>query len=625
MSLANGKTIADLVREMEKNDKNGETTSSKYVTTSMREDIDKTEAYINSKHISGDKDHLGRDKPFFNIVMSARNIWYRATDIDRKHISVRASKSTDVVKAFLATLKLQEWMKKVSFGKFLNDWGLTLATHGSAVTKFIEQDGKLHAQVVDWNNLICDQVDFENNPKIEKLWFTPAQLRKRKAYNQEFVEKLIANPTRRKTLDGQTKDSKDDYIPVYEVHGELPLSYITGKEKDEDVYVEQMHVISFQAEKDADSNTQYDDYTLFAGRESKDPYMITHLIKKDGQTYSGGAVKNLFEAQWMVNHSEKMIKDQLDLASKIVFQTADGAFVGKNVLSNIENGQIIKHAAGQPLTMLNNKPDIVAMQSFKADWQNIGNQINNISESLMGESAPSGTAWRQVQALLQESHSLFALMTENKGLAIIEMLKIHIIPFFKKKLNNSKEISMMLEEHHIKQIDSMYIPYEVTRRVNEEKKKTILSGRIYDPQQESADRASAEEAIKAMLRGNQRFIKPSDIEGVTWKEVFKDLEWDLDFDVTGESKDTQGVMATLTTILQTIVNNPQAMQDPTFKLIFNKIVALTGGISPLELQTTQAETVPLPVPGPGAPAGVPPELAGATVGEQPQPAGQLAQ
>lgn len=592
------KTIYEIVREMEQTDNNSETTSSRYVTFSMRDDIDKTEAYINSKHISGETDYMGREKPFFNIVTSAVNIWYRATDIDRKNIVIRATKEKDELIAFLATLKLQEWMKQVAFGKFLNDWGLTLAKHGSAITKFIEKDGLLSCQVMDWNNMLVDPVDFDNNIKVEKLWYTPAQLRKQKGYDQEFVKELLENTTSRTTISGEKKDNKSDYIPVYEVHGELPLSYLTDKEEDNETYVQQMHVICFQSGK---QDGEFDNYTLYSGKEARDPYMITHLLKKDGQTYSGGAVKNLFEAQWMVNHTQKQIKDQLDLASKIIFQTSDGNFVGQNVLSNIENGQILNHKPNEPLTMLNNKPDIAAMQSFKADWQNIGNQINNISESMMGQSAPSGTAWRQVQALLQESHSLFELMTENKGLAIIDMLTDYVIPHFKKKLDNSDEISMVLEDYQIKQIDARYLPNEVTRRMNEKKKKTILSGNIWDVSQEGVEAAAVESDLKSSLTGTQRFIKPSEIGKKTWKELFKDLEWKLDIDVTGEAKDTQGALATLTTVLQTLVSNPAVTQDPNVKMVFNKILGLVGGVSPLELSMVQAQPAPAMVGGQGAP------------------------
>ena len=132
-------SIAELVRKMETDDQIGETKSSKYVSNSMRESVEKTEAYLNSKHTSGETDSQGREKPFFNIVIAARNIWFRATDIARKNISITANKDKQLIPAFLATLKLQEWMKKVNFGKFLNDWGLSLANHGSSVVEFVEK------------------------------------------------------------------------------------------------------------------------------------------------------------------------------------------------------------------------------------------------------------------------------------------------------------------------------------------------------------------------------------------------------------------------------------------------------------------------------------------------------
>ena len=616
------KSVQELVREMENNDINGKTTSSKYVEFSMREDIDKTEAYLNSKHISGDKDYLGREKPFFNIVKAAVNIWYRATDIDRKNIKVRASSQSNIVAAFLATLKLQDWMKREAFGKFLNEWGLSLARHGSSVLKFIEKGNELCCQVMDWNNIIVDAVDFDNNIKIEKLWFTPAQLKKQKNYDQKLVNRLLETETTRKTIGGLQKDNKSGYIPVYEVHGELSRAqYKMAKgeevlEGDDDEYFHQMHVITFVENKgDGSSGNSYEDYTLFCGRESKSPYMLTHLLEMDGQTYAGGAVKNLFEAQWMVNHSQKQIKDQLDLASKIIFQTADGSLAGQNALVNIENGDILLHADGKPLTQLQNVPNITAMQLFANDWKQNANNINGISEAMQGDNPPSGTAWRQTQALLQESHSLFEAMTENKGLALIDMLTTYIIPYFKKQLNNSDEIALTLEEHQIKQIDLAYLPNEVTRRINQKKKQAILSGHIYDPGVEAADMAAAQAEIQASLKGDQRFIKPSDVGNATWKDVFKDLEWNLDYDITGEAEDVQGAMQTLTTVLQTIATNPLILQDPNMKLVFNKILNYAGGISPLEISTAQSQPAPQIQP-PGQPQPQP----SAQPQAQPQPA-----
>ena len=609
--LDQDQTIGELVRKMEQEDRQGNTHISKYVNFGLRETIEKIEAYINSKHTTGETDSQGRDKPFFNIVIAARNIWYRATDIDRKDIKFKAGSPGDTTLAFCATILLQEYMKKSKFGVFLNDWGRTLATYGSAVSKHVEKGGELISEVVPWNRLICDPIDFDNNVKIEKLWLTPAQLRARKEYDQEYVESLIETKEARETMDGQKKDNKNDYIEVYEVHGELSLAQITGQESDEDTYVQQMHVISFIAKKDGiDPNSpEFNDYTLYKGKEAKSPYQITHLIKEDGRTLSIGAVENLFEAQWMMNHNVKAIKDQLDLASKLIFQTSDGNFVGQNALNSIENGEIVIHETGQPLTELNNSShDIGALQSFGQQWEVQANKIDGISEAMAGQSAKSGTAWRQTQAELQESHSLFELMTENKGLGIDNMLRVFIIPHLKKKMDTADEISGILDEYQIKKIDSMFVPAEATRRINKEITNDILNktpedlekGNLFTPEMQGERIAGEQEAIQNTLNTfeNQRFIKPSDVDDKTWKEVLKDFEWDLDIEITGENKDTQAVMTTLTTIFQTIAGMGGQPMSPDMKLVLNKILSETGAVSPLEMNQASNEPMPMQAPMP---------------------------
>ena len=137
------KNIYAFVRQQEYLYRSGATKISKYVNHSLSETVQTIYAYLNSKHISGEKDSLDRDKPFFNIVTAARNIWFRATDLDRKDIKIRETDSDHVISAFIATIKLHEWMRKERFGVFLNDWGLTMAGFGSAITKFVNKDGKL--------------------------------------------------------------------------------------------------------------------------------------------------------------------------------------------------------------------------------------------------------------------------------------------------------------------------------------------------------------------------------------------------------------------------------------------------------------------------------------------------
>lgn len=602
-------TVPALTQRLVNQYKIGETIISEHVSWSLKDNNDRIDAYLNSKHTTGAKDSLDRDKPFFNIVTAAVNIWYRATDIDRKNIKVRSTNSKEIVPAFLASVHLQEWMKRENFGSFLNEWGRVLARYGSAVVKFVKKDGRLVPNVIPWNRLVVDQIDFTNAPVIEILDYTEAQLRQNKAYDQDVVEALCNAKTSRSTIMGQKKDTKADFIRVYEVHGELPLSVLKesqGKKVlkgDDDKYVQQMHVVSYSA---SDKKGDTDEYTLVSGLEDN-PYMITHLIKEDGRVQGIGAVEHLFDAQWMVNHSTKAIKDQLDLASKLIFQTSDGNFVGQNALSAIETGDILVHAANSPITQVqNNSHDISSLQSFHNMWKSVSQEIVSTPDSLMGNTAPSGTAWRQVEALQNEAHSLFEIMTENKGIHIEEMMRNYVIPYLKTKMNMSDEIAATLEEHDIVKIDSIYIPQEAARRSNRIIMDSVLNGET--PQQPDLQQIAGQIQGELSKNGNQRFFTPNDFKNgkiiqKKWNEIFKDLEWEVEVDVTGENRDAQSTIATLNTVLQTLATNPAILQDPNAKMVFNKILSEVGTISPLEISTAQAQPIQAPIQTPVAPPG----------------------
>lgn len=596
MSTTELNPVGALVREAKQNYTFGYTQKSQHVQDSLYDDVNRIEAYLNSKHTSGDQDSLGRDKPFFNICLAARNIWFRATDLDRKHMLNIQDKNA--LLALIAKIYLQAWMDKNNFGQFLNNWGLNSAAYNESVVKFVEQDGELVATVVPWTRLICDPVDFVNNPKIEILELTPGQLRQKEGYDQEKVKELLDDLTTRKNFNGQNKDNKADYIRLYEVHGLLPKSYLTGKEEDEDTYVQQMHVITFTTTK---KKGDIKDYTLISGREEKDPYMLTALLPEvDGSIGLNGAVKNLFDAQWMQNHSVKMIKDHVDLASKLIFATSDGNFTGQNALTSIETGDILIHAINQPITQLNNSShDITQIQNFQNQWKVLANEINGISEAMLGQNPPSGSAWRQTQALLNESHSLFETMTENKGLAIEQMLRNYILPYIKRKLKNTKELVATLEANDIKKIDGRYVNNQATKAVNEAIKKVVLSGGVVTPEEQAMATQMAQEKIKGGLDEMEavRSFKPSEITDETWADLFEDMEWDVHINITGEASNDENMIATLTTMLQ-VLGTPQGLDalknNPTFALLVNRILSTTGQMNPIELEQSIQATRAMP-------------------------------
>jgi len=358
-------SIGELVRRTEENFVSGNNKVSKYVTESPYEDICTIDAYLNSKHISGSTDSFGREKPFANVVIVIRNIWYRSTDIDRKNIRFKASNSKEIIPAFIANIMLQNWMRKENFGSFLNNWGMELAGYNSAVVKFIEQNGELQKMVIPWNRIICDFIDFNSNPKIEILELTPAQLKLKEGYDQDVVERLLTSLTSREQLDKTKKDNNNDYIKLYEVHGNLPKSFLTGDEKDANVYVQQMQVLSFVSGKGG----EYDDFVIYKGKEEKDPYVLTSLLPAtDGSVSLMGSVKSSFESQWMTNHVAKLTKDQLDFTSNKIYQTTDQNFINQNSLINFALGQVVTTATNTRIEPVNMVADIGALQVYGQQW-----------------------------------------------------------------------------------------------------------------------------------------------------------------------------------------------------------------------------------------------------------------
>ena len=217
---------------------------------------------------------------------------------------------------------------------------------------------------------------------------------------------------------------------------------------------------------------------------------------------------------------------------------------------------------------------------------------------MRGTTPPSGVPLGTTQIVTSQGLSLFEIMTENKGLAIEDMLREFVIPFLKKKLKNKDEIAAILQDHEIEKIDAMFVPKEAIRRYNRRVLDEVLTrgeksmeGGILSPIQ-PFNQGQEEAAVRQELAplGNQRFFTPDDIN---WDEVLKDLEWNLDINIKNEQKDKQAILTTLSTVLQTISTNPQVLQDPNARMLFNEILNATGVFSPAKLSIAKAAPSPL--------------------------------
>ena len=614
------KSVCEQVRAAESNYLQGTSKLGKYVERSMYETVERIYATLHSRYISGDTDFLNRPKPYFNISIASANVWDWATAIKRKNFRIIPDKLKNTGLAFIATVHLQDWMKKARFGVYLKQWGRTLSRFGSAITKIVEVDGKLTIQVIPWNRFIADPVDFNAIPHIEKFYKTEEQLYKmveENGYDKDKIEALCKAVGTRKNLDSTQIDNQSNFIELYEVHGRMSKEvYLKSKgtetkDGDEDIYFQQMHVVSFVANE----KKGYDEFTLYSGKEKKDPYRITHLVEEDGCTLSIGAIEAIFDPQWMQNHTVKNMKDTLDIASKLVFQTADTRYVGRNVLSAIETGDIFIHKENMPLTRVaNDKPDIVALQNFGVMWNNIAREITGTTQAMRGETMPSGTPYSLGAMLTQQSQHPFEQMLENKGLSLEDMMREDVIPFLKTKMDTKDEIVATLDEQGIAEIDAIYIPNQAKRNYNELVKNDILNNNGNDIangmiQTYPKMQAMMEGQVKSALssQGNKRSFKPDELDMKTWKEALKNFQWEVTVEITPENTDKAQVLTSLTTAFQTIASLAGRPMTPNEQMIFNRILSESGAVSPLQLSNISNQAQP-PMPQP-MPAVSPPVAA----------------
>jgi hypothetical protein len=545
------------------------------------------ELYYNSKFASGNLDSLGREKPFYNINKFRVNVATRTTDLDVKDIKIESEVSDDYVRSFLLTKENLVWMKEVNFGKLLNDMGKTRAKYGGVVIKKTTHAGKLKIDVVPWKDLITDQTDILKGVIIERHFYTPSELKAMSGvWDKNSVDAAIENAQSNKDDDNEnnTKETPGDYIEVFEIHGDLPDALLKDeediKEDDWKTYSTQVHIIAgaddFEYNDDTKERTEHGT-TLFKGKEAKSPYKYLAWDEVPGRALGVGVVEDSFEAQVWSNDMVYKEKEIVELASKIIFQTTDKT-VGKNVLTDLENGDIITLKDGKSLTQVNNVPtSLPEFGNFLAKWKDQLDRATNTFEANTGESLPSGTPYRLGATLNQEANSMFDYRREEMGLFLQELYQDWILPFLVKRLKGKHTLATEFSEDELNAIDNAHIELSLKEEIQKKREQGILITDI-EPERQKLK-------AKMMQTKATRFINVP-------KNYYENINATISVITTNETRVKAAVLETLNSVLGQFGKNPQIFQDPIAKKILNKIMEVSGAFSPIELQVESATPNP---------------------------------
>jgi len=511
--------------------------------------------YTNSKFLNGQKDSKGRDKPFYQIINTMVDTAVVATDIDTKDIKTEADNETSYDKSFLFNHEIYNWMKETDFAQVLNEMGETRARYGGVLVKKCHEKGEeMKVEVVAWKNLVTDQVDIINGVIVEKHYMTPNEIRAKKDIweNTEDAIGLYAKK-------GYTRT--DERIEIWEAHGEFPESYLQDEaEATSEKFSKQVHYYCIKGAKQVH---------LYWAEEKELPYKYLAWKKVSGRALGRGVAEEGEEAQVWTNDAVQKKYAALELSGKIILKT-NSKKIGNNVMTDMDNGHIVVLEDGKDLNTVNLING--AMPQFTEtiqEWWSQYERATSSYDAVRGETPPSGQPYRLQALVSQTGSSHFDYRREEWGIFLKELFYDWVFPYVQKRLNKAHILASDFTPEELMKLDESFATHEANQFIMDK----VLSGQMATQEEFLIAKDSYMQFIGK--GGKRRFLDIPD-------DYYKDMKAKLTINITGEQKNKQVMLETLTNVLQTVAANPIIMQDNNLMTIFNKILEMSG-VSPLSL------------------------------------------
>lgn len=526
------------------------------------------EYYTSSQYESGNRDELGREKPFYNVCNYRVTTAKTATDLDVKDIRFEPDSLKFSTQAMLINKELYKWMKENNFSKTLNEMGYTRPKYGGVLVKKNKVDGELEIGLVDWTNVEFDPSDVVGGAIIETFWLQPSEL----AANTEWdnVQEVLQ-------AHNKANRNKPAKVEVKEISGEFPESMYPDNESNPD-YID---------------NGKYARMCFYIAVVGNKKYMLYYEYEKEirykylpweavGKGLGRGIVEDGFEAQVWQNDAMISMKNAMELSGKVVLGT-DSSKISGNVITGVDNGHIFQFEPGRTLTSLNlSASSLPQFQNIIDLWSQQYDRSASTFDSNTGEAPTAGTPYSQTALLNQVANSPFEYRREEWGIFLNEILNEWILPEVKKRIMKEHTIVADYDDDELDMIDEAIanthvnnIMFDKMMEFDIEKPETAPT-----PQ----DQIDMTGAVRSSLskHGKKREVEiPA---------KFLDVDGNLSCNITGELKNKAVILQSMDSIFKTVIStfNPNtgqygALQDPVLSKLFGQIVEMSG----IPLSSTQ--------------------------------------
>lgn len=561
---------------------------------SQYNNIKKLHKYYNSHYVDGDYETINgitRKKVFWNIGKRRATIATKQIDIDTKDFLLISQNQATEWNVFLLEKELKAWMRKEKYAKVLNQIADELPVYGSVVLRKTK-DG---AEVIDLRYFFCEQ-SAENlsksRYKIIKHLMTPEAMREMDGTWDnvaEAIEKFAVTNTKSYEDGGQINiQNTTPQIEVYERFGEVPASYFDNEgaiygdgDKRDDEWVYGRFICAGVDNSMTGQVTEQNPTGIYHApglilfseqlKKKDDPFKEVHFRKTKGRWQGIGIIEDTYEDQRMLNKTKDQEDKAAELAALILFQTAED-MIARNVLTDVDNGEILKAKSG--INRLDNQNrSLPEMQKMAEAYETHADRETFSADLLGGEAPPANATLGAVNQQVANSAGVYDYKKENFGLFLEEFISDLVFPDLQKKIMMPHTLRFQGDLNEMAKLRERAVDGYLRTKILE-------SGDI--PTQAEYDALKQKFIQGYQKEGSKMWI---DIE----KDFFRNLDYELSLEVTGESKNVQSWLNNLQAIFKMVGSNPQAvLANPILKKLLYKMLSAMGmSISELENADTE--------------------------------------
>jgi len=545
--------------------------------------------------------HKGQNddnRPYTDIVSPILNVAVRSEGFDVKDIVPYVNDAQNYYKSFLVKKYHPQWARKNELDTFIDEMVESSVVYDLAL---IKNCNSVKPEVVPLQMIaFCDQTDVLAGPLGLKHQYSESELLEyRGKWEDDKIDEVITMAKASKTVssanDAEAK-TPGKYAEVYEVHGMFPNHWLGEKigDLDPNKHSMQMHIVNFY--RDGNGNKQ--GITLFKGKEKKPIFKTVVLKPIFGRACGFSITESLFHEQVWTNYDGIRLKELLDAAALVLFQTADDEF-GNQKIKNLKANTVLKHSAGNPITKMDtNVPNISPFTNDMVKRENNARILGSASEGSLGINPSSGTPFKLQDLVLQEGQGIHEYRQGKLATFMSDQLyRDWILGFLVKDMNAGKKFSEELSTEELIEIAEM-----ISTNLAERKVKDIIltTGKVPTNAERDIIKQTAKDNF--MKGGNRRFFE-------LLKGELDGIPVDVFVNIVGKQKRMAQNADKMTNIVRFIMSSQGAIATmPGLGKLFNELIE-SSGFSPIDYSLVTKPQGQEDIKSPMAPVGESKELA----------------